>query len=96
MSQQEIEKEKGLRERRGDLEPIVINLNKDVEEMRSHKSKKTNKTSKSKKKEREQEKRRQEEAAEKSKKIEYYKDQMKTYDLLHAILLITGTIFGFL
>lgn len=42
------------------------------------------------------EKRRQEELTEKTKKIEYYKEQMKTYDRLHAILLVTGTIFGFL
>lgn len=72
MSEKEVQK--GIRERRGDLEPIVINLNKEADEMRSQKSKKTNKTSKSKKKEREQEKRRQEELAEKTKKIEYYKD----------------------
>jgi len=42
------------------------------------------------------EKKRQQELAEKTKKIEYYKEQIKTYDLLHAILLVTGTIFGFL
>lgn len=46
---------KAIDDRKGDLAPITIAFNKDVDEIRSMRSKKTNKTSKSKKVRREKE-----------------------------------------
>ena len=83
-------------DKNGELEPIVIAFNKDMDEVRSMRSKKTNKTSKSKKNKRERDRLKEKELKEKNEKIEYFRDKLKLYDLLHAIILVTGVFFGFI